>query len=43
MLFEIGVLEKTHVLESLFSKVAGLQVFGPGTLLKRNSNIGLFM
>ena len=38
MLFEIGVLEKIHVLEFLFSKVVGLQVFRPATLLKRSSN-----
>ena len=34
---------KTIVLESLFNKVAGLQVSRPATLLKRVSNTGAFL
>ena len=36
-------LQETPVLESLFNKVAGVQVIRPSTLLKRDSNTGIFL
>ena len=50
MFFKIGVLKEIHnihkktlVFESLFNKVACLEVFMPATLLKRVSNIIVFL
>ena len=35
--------QKTSVLESLFSKVAGLTALKPATLFKRDFNTGVFL
>ena len=34
---------KAPVLESIFNKFAGLQIFRPATLLKIDSNTGVFL
>ena len=50
MFFKIGVLKEVHnihkktlVFESLFNKVACLEVFMPATLLKRVANTSAFL